>query len=200
MFCKLALGNVRRSFRDYGVYLLTLTFGVCLFYVFNSLETQAVFQYLGSGPQAPTAQAIRELIGMLSVFVWVVLAFLIRVIRKGKKMVPYLQKAFLFVAFIGACIVCSSVTIRVEMRWVYVAYAAALLFFAYLSRVMGKAGILVLLYGCLIFPVETYYRDNWDNLYLWAPQSQYNSLAEKTYGTYGDDIFDNQRKTQIQSV
>ena len=76
------------------------------------------------------------------------------------------------------------------MRWVYVAYAAALLFFAYLSRVMGKAGILVLLYGCLIFPVETYYRDNWDNLYLWAPQSQYNSLAEKTYGTYGDDIFD----------
>ncbi len=46
----------------------------------------------------------------------------------------------------------------------------------------------MLLYGCLIFPVETYYRDNWDNLYLWAPQSQYNSLAEKTYGTYGDDI------------
>ena len=77
MFSKLALRNVRRSFRDYGVYLLTLTFGVCLFYVFNSLETQAVFQYLGSGPQAPTAQAIRELIGMLSVFVWVVLAFLI---------------------------------------------------------------------------------------------------------------------------
>ena len=30
MFCKLALRNVRRSFRDYGVYLLTLTFGVCL--------------------------------------------------------------------------------------------------------------------------------------------------------------------------
>ena len=30
MFSKLALRNVRRSFRDYGVYLLTLTFGVCL--------------------------------------------------------------------------------------------------------------------------------------------------------------------------
>jgi len=29
MFFKLALRNVRRSFRDYGVYLLTLTFGVC---------------------------------------------------------------------------------------------------------------------------------------------------------------------------
>ena len=61
----------------------------------------------------------------------------------------------LFLVFITLCIGSSSVTIRVEMRWVYVAYAAALLFFAYLSRVMGKAGILVLLYGCLIFPVET---------------------------------------------
>lgn len=38
MFSKLALRNVRRSFRDYGVYLLTLTFGVCLFYTFNSLD------------------------------------------------------------------------------------------------------------------------------------------------------------------
>ncbi len=40
MFFKLALRNVRRSFRDYGVYLLTLTFGVCLFYTFNSLDGQ----------------------------------------------------------------------------------------------------------------------------------------------------------------
>ena len=37
MFSKLAFRNVRRSFRDYGVYLLTLTLGVCLFYTFNSL-------------------------------------------------------------------------------------------------------------------------------------------------------------------
>ena len=43
MFSKLALRNVRRSFRDYGVYLLTLTFGVCLFYTFNSLEGQALW-------------------------------------------------------------------------------------------------------------------------------------------------------------
>ena len=38
MFCKLALRNVGRSFRDYGVYLLTLTFGVCLFYAFDSID------------------------------------------------------------------------------------------------------------------------------------------------------------------
>ena len=54
MFSKLAFKNVGRSMKDYGVWFLTIAFGVCLFYVFNSLETQAVFQYLGSGPQAPT--------------------------------------------------------------------------------------------------------------------------------------------------
>ena len=35
MFFKLAIHNVRRSLRDYAIYFLTLTFGVCLFYVFN---------------------------------------------------------------------------------------------------------------------------------------------------------------------
>ena len=40
MFSKLAVRNVRRSMRDYGIYFLTIAFGVCLFYVFNSLETQ----------------------------------------------------------------------------------------------------------------------------------------------------------------
>ena len=90
MFSKLAIRNVGRSVKDYGVWFLTIVFAVCLFYVFNALETQAVFRYLGSGPQASTAQAIRELVGMLSVFVWVVLAFLILyasgfLIRRRKK-------------------------------------------------------------------------------------------------------------------
>ena len=36
MSFKLAFRNVRRSIKDYAVYFLTLTFGVCLFYVFSS--------------------------------------------------------------------------------------------------------------------------------------------------------------------
>ena len=38
MFFKLARKNVTRSLKDYSVYFLTLTLGVSLFYVFNSLE------------------------------------------------------------------------------------------------------------------------------------------------------------------
>ena len=46
--------------------------------------------------------------------------------------------ALLFLGFIAMCIGCSSVTIRVEMRWVYVSYAAALLFGIYMIRVVKE--------------------------------------------------------------
>ena len=76
MFSKLALRNVRRSFRDYGVYLLTLTFGVCLFYTFNSIDGQGAMVYLAQN-QNPMVEPILMLIDIFSVFVAVVLACLI---------------------------------------------------------------------------------------------------------------------------
>lgn len=76
MLCKLALRNVRRSFRDYGVYLLTLTFGVCLFYVFNSLEGQGAMVYLAQTGNG-AVETILMLMNIFSVFVAVVLACLI---------------------------------------------------------------------------------------------------------------------------
>lgn len=76
MFSKLALRNVRRSFRDYGVYLLTLTFGVCLFYTFNSIDGQGAMVFLARSKN-PMVGAIMMLIDVFSVFVAVVLACLI---------------------------------------------------------------------------------------------------------------------------
>ena len=76
MFCKLAVRNVFRSVRDYGVYLLTLTFGVCLFYTFNAIEGQGVMAYLAAA-QSDMVRVIQVLIDIFSVFVSVVLACLI---------------------------------------------------------------------------------------------------------------------------
>jgi len=121
-----------------------------------------------------------------------VVVFVVCMLRQRTRIAAHLKNLVLFLLFIALCIGSSSVTIRVEMRWVYVVYAAALLVFAYMSSVMGKAGILVLLYTALLFPAETYYRDHWDNLYLWPNQMRYNSLAEETVEKYGDAIFDKQ--------
>lgn len=76
MFSKLALRNVRRSFRDYAVYFLTLTFGVCLFYVFSALDGQSVMQFLARKDN-PNVESIFMLVGVFSAFVAVVLAGLI---------------------------------------------------------------------------------------------------------------------------
>ncbi|MFZ2755811.1 MAG: FtsX-like permease family protein [Atopobiaceae bacterium] len=43
MFFKLALGNVRKSVRDYAVYFVTLALGVAVFYAFNTISGQADF-------------------------------------------------------------------------------------------------------------------------------------------------------------
>ena len=76
MSCKLALRNVRRSIRDYAVYFLTLTFGVCLFYTFNSLGDQSVMRFLAQN-QNSMVESIFILMGVFSAFVVVVLAGLI---------------------------------------------------------------------------------------------------------------------------
>lgn len=40
MYSKIAFSNVKKSIRDYTIYFLTLTFGICLFYMFNSVQAQ----------------------------------------------------------------------------------------------------------------------------------------------------------------
>jgi len=131
-----------------------------------------------------------------------VVAFIVKAVGNKERRVIYFQTAFLFVAFIGACILCSSVTIRVEMRWVYVSYAAALWFVSWMYGVLTKEGDcrkvlgripvylgVFALYIVMMLPVENYYRGKFPMLYYWADQERYNSLAEETYGHYGDAIF-----------
>ncbi len=131
-----------------------------------------------------------------------VTAFVIQMIQNRKNCQKYLWTSLLFICFIGACIACSSVTIRVEMRWIYVSYAAALLYLSWMYGVLSEELVergmwtrcvpyllMVTVYVVLMLPVELYYRSLYPNLYYWPNQSRYNSLAEVTYETYGEDIF-----------
>ena len=101
-----------------------------------------------------------------------------------------MKNAALFLVFIAMCIGSSSVTIRVEMRWVYVVFALALLFFSYMSSVMEEREPWYSSMPPLLFPRKIFYRDHWDNLYLWPEQAKYNSLAEQTIEKYGQEIFE----------
>ncbi len=76
MYAKLALRNVKKSFRDYAIYFLTLMFGVCIFYVFNSMESQQTMMQL-SKVQMYHIQRLIEMMSIFSVFVAVILGALI---------------------------------------------------------------------------------------------------------------------------
>ena len=76
MLFKLSTRNMKKSFKDYAIYFLTLVLGVAIFYMFNSLDSQQAMLEVSSS----TRKIIELMISMLSyisVFVAVVLGLLI---------------------------------------------------------------------------------------------------------------------------
>ena len=106
---------------------------------------------------------------------------------KPARLRTFIGNNLLFLIFIAMCIGSSSVTIRVEMRWVYVSFAASLLYFSYLLGVsrLPLGTIFCLAFICLRLPVERYYRSYFPQIYFWEDQDRMNSLAEQTIEKYG---------------
>ena len=76
MLFKLSIKNMKKSFKDYAIYFLTLVLGVAIFYMFNSIDSQQAMLEISES----TREIIKLMISMLgyvSVFVAVVLGLLI---------------------------------------------------------------------------------------------------------------------------
>lgn len=76
MLFKLSVKNMKKSFKDYAIYFLTLVLGVALFYMFNSLDSQQAMLSI-SGSQREMIQLMIQMLSMVSVFVAIVLGLLI---------------------------------------------------------------------------------------------------------------------------
>ena len=76
MLARLALGNVRKSLRDFGVYFLTVVLGVAVFYAFNSMTAQQGVLAL-SETQDRMFDLLGMVVGGVSVFIAFVLVFLV---------------------------------------------------------------------------------------------------------------------------
>ena len=76
MLFKLSFRNMKKSFKDYAIYFLTLVLGVAIFYMFNSIDSQqAMIEVSQSTRQM--IQLLIQMLGMISVFIAIVLGFLI---------------------------------------------------------------------------------------------------------------------------
>ncbi|MBU3216769.1 ABC transporter permease [Clostridium estertheticum] len=76
MYFNVALKNVKKSFRDYSVYFLTLALSVCIFYSFNSIESQKALNEVASADPL-YMKSFMSLISIASVFVSIILGGLI---------------------------------------------------------------------------------------------------------------------------
>lgn len=89
MLFKLSLKNIKKSFKDYAIYFLTLILGVAIFYVFNAMESQQAMMAM-SESKKQILDLMNNLLGGVSIFVSFVLGFLIIyankfLIKKRKK-------------------------------------------------------------------------------------------------------------------
>ena len=76
MLFKLSIKNMKKSFKDYAIYFLTLVLGVAIFYMFNSLDSQEAMLQVSSSTR-DIIKLMVNMLGYVSVFVAVVLGLLI---------------------------------------------------------------------------------------------------------------------------
>ena len=76
MLFKLSIKNMKKSFKDYAIYFLTLLLGVAIFYMFNSLDSQEAMLQVSNSTR-DIIKIMISMLGYVSVFVAVVLGLLI---------------------------------------------------------------------------------------------------------------------------
>lgn len=113
----------------------------------------------------------------------------------------------IFLSFIAMCIGASSVTIRVEMRFVYVSFTAAVIYLTYMCGYICNSielerlklvpiGLLVLVFVTRV-PIELRYRTYFPKIHCYVDLNRVNSIYDNTIGRYGVDEVLHKKKIYI---
>ncbi|MBR4314887.1 MAG: hypothetical protein IKP66_08265 [Lachnospiraceae bacterium] len=136
---------------------------------------------------------------ILVVILWYIV---IRIMNRQE--MKYVAADLLFLSFIAVCIGASSVTIRVELRFIYVSFTAAMLYLLYMCSFivsklkLKKLRVLPILLITLVFvtriPIELSYRKYFPKIHCIVDMIRVNSIYDNTIGKYGvDDIVNNKK-------
>ena len=107
-------------------------------YIFGVNAGHAIFCGVSFGDSAHWVQALIVL-SWLCLLLMLVL-YVRRTWKRGRITPRLIGENLLFICFIALCIGSSSITIRLETRWVYVSYTAALLYLSYMLGEIAKSG------------------------------------------------------------
>ncbi|WP_053956717.1 FtsX-like permease family protein [Inediibacterium massiliense] len=84
MYFKLAMNNIKKSFKNYAIYFITLTLAVCIFYNFNSIDNQAAMENINK------VKMLMKAISYISIFISIIFGGLMlyannALVKKRKK-------------------------------------------------------------------------------------------------------------------
>lgn len=108
-------------------------------YIFGVNAGHAIFCGVSFGDSAHWVQALIVLSWLCLLLM--LLIYVRRAWRRGRITPRLIGENLLFICFIALCIGSSSITIRLETRWVYVSYTAALLYLSYMLGEIAKSGV-----------------------------------------------------------
>ena len=108
-------------------------------YIFGVNAGHAIFCGVSFGDSAHWVQALIVLSWLCLLLM--LLIYVRRAWKRGRITPRLIGENLLFICFIALCIGSSSITIRLETRWVYVSYTAALLYLSYMLGEIAKSGV-----------------------------------------------------------
>lgn len=135
-------------------------------------------------------------IGIIAIFVGMLLALLYQ--SKATHHYGILWTWLSIVSFIGATITSGCITIRLELRWLYIPYLGFLVLLFWMASNIQFSGkyrwccaesILTVLL-VLIFPIDSYYRTGWKYNYLGEEFLTNNAVYECAIRKYGAELYD----------
>ncbi|MDO4488890.1 MAG: hypothetical protein Q4B67_07395, partial [Eubacteriales bacterium] len=188
-------------------------------FVLNVLTQIAYLLGFNLGPDFMCGLTWKMTSWPIKVTVVISAAMLLTLLFNYLKSRPVWREFVYFAGFIIGMVTASSVSIRVEMRWVLGSFMVLTALIAvvarhvskmelakgpergfydeagdrvaaYIAKYVGSGLILACLASVLIIIINCYYMANMDEMYLRQDQRRHESFIERTYGTYGDDVLD----------
>ncbi|SEA13459.1 hypothetical protein SAMN05216349_10592 [Oribacterium sp. KHPX15] len=121
------------------------TFELSQAFMYALQQVQYIFgvnageSYLSGINWSETPLWVHTLVYLSWIVLFAMMIYFIKESLKTKEPLYDILQNLLFISFIALCIGCSSITVRLEIRWIYVSYTAALLYVCYMFGKLAEA-------------------------------------------------------------
>lgn len=186
------LGN--RAMQGTGGSTLTLNISQVISFFKNGMT---MIVGLPAGEAYLSGVYVEEVHGLYLLIPWIsvvllAIGILIYYVQRREQRLECVKITSLFISFIICSLLAGCITVRLELRWLYLPYTCYLLFIIYLlSKIKLHVKIQYVFICYLLFSsffIEGFYRSKWVSNYLGSSYHTVNQIYDYSIGKYGSSI------------